>query len=120
MQLSLPGAPHLTYCTNIHPGESLDEVRRIVEGPVARVKALVEPSAGAPFGVGLRLSGEAARELAAPGAAEALRALLEARGMYCFTVNGFPHGTFHGARVKEQVYRPDWREAELIPYTLIF
>ena len=56
---------HLTYCTNIHPGETWTEVRRNLETHVIRVKALVSPNA--PFGVGLRLSGAAAHDLAEPG-----------------------------------------------------
>jgi hypothetical protein len=26
MQLPLPGSPHLTYCTNIHQGETWPEI----------------------------------------------------------------------------------------------
>ena len=37
--------------------------------------------------------------------------------MYVFTLNGFPYGTFHGARVKEEVYLPDWRDPERLRYT---
>jgi hypothetical protein len=35
-----------------------------------------------------------------------------------FTINGFPFGQFHGARVKEQVYRPDWTEPTRLEYTV--
>jgi hypothetical protein len=38
-------------------------------------------------------------------------------GLYVFTVNAFPYGEFHGRRVKEDVYRPDWLEAERVHYT---
>src|SRR5208282_3986799 len=31
--------------------------------------------------------------------------------------NGFPYGQFHGERVKEQVYRPDWATPERLDYT---
>jgi hypothetical protein len=34
-----------------------------------------------------------------------------------FTVNAFPYGTFHGAPVKDAVYRPDWTEPERVAYT---
>jgi hypothetical protein len=37
--------------------------------------------------------------------------------LYVFTLNGFPYGTFHGARVKEEVYLPDWRDPERLRYT---
>src|SRR2546423_965168 len=57
------GTEHqLSYCTNIHPGESLAEVRANLGDKVCAVKALVQPDA--PFGVGLRLS---ARVRAEPG-----------------------------------------------------
>jgi sugar phosphate isomerase/epimerase len=106
---------HLTYCTNIHPGETWAEVRHNLEAHVVRVRALVAPNA--PFGVGLRLSGTAARELQAPGALDELRAFLTDHDLYVFTINGFPYGPFHGTPVKEQVYRPDWQEDERLAYT---
>jgi hypothetical protein len=115
MQIGSPGHPHLTYCTNIHPGESLAEVRRAVETHVARVKTLLEVSG--PFGVGLRLSARAAEELLVPGALDSFRGLLESLGLYVFTINGFPYGAFHGERVKECVYRPDWLERERVRYS---
>jgi hypothetical protein len=34
-----------------------------------------------------------------------------------FTINGFPYGQFHGTRVKEQVYAPDWTTRERLDYT---
>jgi sugar phosphate isomerase/epimerase len=105
----------LTYCTNIHPGESLDDVREAVTTKVAAVKRRVSPAA--PFGVGLRLSARAAEALAAPGALDDFRRLLDAHGLYVFTINGFPYGDFHGTRVKERVYLPDWRDEARLAYT---
>ena len=35
-----------------------------------------------------------------------------------FTINGFPHGTFHGQPVKADVHAPDWRTEERVQYTL--
>jgi sugar phosphate isomerase/epimerase len=106
---------HLTYCTNIHPGERWAEVRRNLESHVLRVKALVAPDRE--FGVGLRLSAEAAQSLADPATLDELRAFLDAHDLYVFTINGFPYGPFHGRRVKEDVYRPDWLEEERLLYT---
>ena len=110
------GDAHLTYCTNIHPGESWDEVRANVERHVVAVKARVSPDA--PFGVGLRLSAQAAESLAAPRELASFAAFLEASGLYVFTINGFPFGAFHGARVKENVYLPDWRDPARARYSL--
>ena len=50
---------HLTYCTNIHAGESWDEVRDNLARYVVPVRERFAP--GEPFGLGLRLSGESAR-----------------------------------------------------------
>jgi hypothetical protein len=108
------GAAHLTYCTNIHPGETWPEVEANLVRHVAAVKARVAPDA--PFGVGLRLSARAAQELT-DGALPSLRRLLAGHGLYVFTINGFPYGRFHGAPVKDAVYRPDWLEPERVAYT---
>ena len=51
------GAGHLTYCTNVHPGESWDDVRGHLERDVPAVQERVCPDQ--PFGVGLRLAGQA-------------------------------------------------------------
>ena len=38
-------------------------------------------------------------------------------GAYVFTLNAFPLGPFHGTRVKERVYEPDWRTGERVSFT---
>ncbi|MCH9683260.1 MAG: metabolite traffic protein EboE [Deltaproteobacteria bacterium] len=107
---------HLTYCSNIHPGESWPEVLQTLERQVPQVKARVSPDA--PMGVGLRLSARAARELLGrPTALPALRSALDARGLYVFTLNGFPYGPFHGHAIKQAVYRPDWCEPARAAYS---
>jgi sugar phosphate isomerase/epimerase len=70
-----------------------------------------------PFGVGLRLSAQAAQTLEQPEELDAFRRFLRAGDYYVLTINGFPYGAFHGQRVKEQVYRPDWREDARLDYT---
>lgn len=115
MKLSAPGEPYLTYCTNIHPGETWPEVRANLERYVVAVKARIAPDRR--FGVGLRLSAEAAEALAKPGELGAFRSFLDANGLYVFTINGFPFGVFHGTRVKEQVYLPDWLDERRLAYT---
>jgi sugar phosphate isomerase/epimerase len=116
VKLGTPAGAHLTYCTNIHPGESWADVQRALRTHVVEVKRRVAPAS--PFGVGLRLSARAAEELARTnGALAAARAELDAAELYVFTVNGFPYGEFHGTRVKERVYRPDWLEEARVDYT---
>src|SRR4051812_38256274 len=112
MQIS--GA-QLTYCTNIHPGESWEQVFENVRTHVLAVKALVAPERA--FGVGLRLSAQAARSLREPDRLLAFREFLDRHQLYVFTINGFPYGPFHAQPVKGAVYRPDWREPERGRYT---
>ncbi|MCP5559682.1 MAG: metabolite traffic protein EboE [Verrucomicrobiaceae bacterium] len=106
---------HLGYCTNIHRGESWEETWRGLRDYTLRVKDRV--SGGAPYGIGLRLSAQAAQELSAPGKLDEFRAWLDGNGCYVFTINGFPYGAFHGTRVKEQVFKPDWSKKERLDYT---
>jgi sugar phosphate isomerase/epimerase len=109
------GDSHLGYCTNIHPGESWDEIRANLGRYVPGVKRLVSPDA--PFGLGLRLSCIAARQLARPEALAEFADFLRRESLYVFTINGFPYGPFHGTRVKEGVYLPDWRDEARLEYT---
>lgn len=112
--MKISGA-HLTYCTNIHPGESWEAVFENVRTHVLAVKARVAPDA--PFGVGLRLSALAARTLREPGRLEAFKDFLASHELYVFTLNGFPYGPFHGQPVKAAVYHPDWTQTERGRYT---
>jgi len=106
---------HLTYCTNIHAGESWDEIFARLKLNLPAIKA--EASPDAPMGVGLRLSAIATDALAEPARLEEFQAFLSDGGYYVFTINGFPYGPFHGQRVKEQVYQPDWSTEERLSYS---
>lgn len=109
------GRFHLTYCSNIHPGETWKDVAAALTSSLPRVRALLGHHG--PFAVGLRLSAQAAETLEQPGELAAFRDFLRAGDYYVPTINGFPYGAFHGQRVKEQVYRPDWRDAARLDYT---
>jgi hypothetical protein len=107
---------HLTYCLNIHPGETWEENLEAIRRSACRVRDLLGWRAA--FGLGLRLSARAARELELPARLREARKFLAAEGLYAFTVNGFPYGAFHGTRIKEAVYAPDWTTVERVDYTL--
>src|SRR5213596_2702906 len=106
---------HLAYCTNVHRGEnwqqtfySLNDYTLAVRQRVCRDK---------PYAIGLRLSDQASSELADRSTLLAFQKWLDQHNCYVFTINGFPYGRFHGARVKEQVYAPDWTTGERVAYT---
>jgi sugar phosphate isomerase/epimerase len=111
----LGAAGHLSYCSNIHPGETWDEVQANLRRHLPAVRRRL--GVAGDFGIGLRLSAQAAEALARPQALAAFQAFLADEGFYVFTLNGFPYGTFHGTRVKEGVYLPDWRSPERLRYT---
>ncbi len=107
---------HLTYCLNIHPGESWAENFAAIREKATAVKQMVAPNEW--FGLGLRIAHQAATELAA---SEKLRAealdFFNANQLYPFSINGFPYGRFHAGPVKEDVYSPDWRSQDRLDYT---
>jgi len=106
---------HLAYCTNVHRGENWAETFAALERHVLPVRRRV--AAGRDYAIGLRLGHRAAEELAEPATLLAFQCWLEKHGCYVFTINGFPYGSFHGTRVKEQVYAPDWSTPERLAYT---
>jgi sugar phosphate isomerase/epimerase len=106
---------HLAYCTNIHRGETWAEIQEALRRHVLAVRDRVSP--GRPYAIGLRLSDAASRELVQPAALDAFRQWLAAENCYVFTINGFPFGRFHGTRVKEQVFQPDWSTEARLDYT---
>lgn len=106
----------LGYCTNIHRGETWGETFEGLRRYTDEVRKRVAPEER--YGIGLRLGVDAARELAEDaGRREEFRSWMEDRNSYVFTINGFPYGTFHGSRVKEQVYVPDWTTRDRLEYT---
>ena len=111
----LPGA-HLAYCTNIHPAESWAETLHVLKTHTLQVRDHVSP-ANAPYAIGLRLSARAATELLQGDHLAQFKLWLEDENCYVFTINGFPYGSFHGTRVKEKVYQPDWTSSERLRYT---
>lgn len=106
---------NLTYCMNVHPAETWDETRQVLHHSVMAVRKRFDPQK--PFGLGLRLSAVAARRLLETAQLDWLRDFLASHNLYVFTINGFPYGPFHGQRVKEQVYEPDWTQSTRRDYT---
>jgi hypothetical protein len=105
----------LAYCTNIHRGETWEETFLSLQNYALAVRERVCPQK--PFGIGLRLSQPAAVGLSDPAKLLEFRRWLGKNSCYVFTMNGFPYGQFHGARVKENVYLPDWTSPERVAYT---
>ena len=111
------GQSHLTYCTNVHPGEGLADLHRILTEDVSTVKEMVCPTG--PFGAGLRLGNSMVEALSAsPADLDGLIRRCQALELYVFTVNGFPYGDFGSGVIKESVYSPDWNDEARVKYTI--
>ncbi len=111
--------PHLemSYCTNVHPGEGIESLMKLIESDLPKIKA--EVSAHQPFGSGLRLGAQSVYALSDnPQAILDISQAMRDRDLYVFSVNGFPYGDFAAPSVKERVYEPDWSSEERVRYTL--
>lgn len=106
---------HLTYCTNIHTGESWQDHQKQLALHLPAVKGLVAPHEK--FGVGLRLSAMAAESLGNKELLDDFKAFLFEHNLYVFTLNAFPYGNFHESRVKDNVHQPDWQTQDRLNYT---
>ncbi|OOV19067.1 metabolite traffic protein EboE [Flavobacterium sp. LM4] len=106
---------HLSYCTNIHAGESWEAVFKSIETYCIPLKKEVSPDK--PFGIGLRLSYQAATELVLGNNLLIFKEWLSQNEMYVFTMNGFPYGNFHNEPVKDKVHLPDWTSNDRLNYT---
>jgi len=106
----------LSYCTNVAPAESVDELLAGLHGLWTEVRRLVAPEGT--LGLGLWLPDDAARALCRdPGRMREVRAALTDERLELVTVNAFPARAFHAAVVKEAVYVPAWTEPERFAYT---
>ncbi|MEW2544574.1 metabolite traffic protein EboE [Streptomyces sp. NPDC047002] len=106
---------HLSYCTNVHPAETLD-------GVLAQLRDHCEPVRRRlgrdRLGIGLWLARPAARALVDdPARLRGLRGELDRRGLEVVTLNGFPYDGFGSDEVKYRVYQPDWAAPQRLAHT---
>ena len=104
----------LSYCSNLHPGESLDAVLKNIQRyfvPVRKARDLQYMSSG------LWLSAAAVKDLQDQTAKTQFRQTLHEAGLRLTSLNGFPFGNFHGDVVKQSVYQPNWSERARLVYS---
>ncbi|WP_346882316.1 metabolite traffic protein EboE [uncultured Algibacter sp.] len=106
---------HLTYCTNIHPGETWEAVFNSLKEYTVNIKERLTPNK--PFGIGLRLSQKSASVLLQDNNLVDFKTWLDSENLYVFTINGFPYGDFHNTVIKDQVHTPDWTTKARLDYT---
>ncbi len=103
---------------NVHPGNSWEEHFAAMKTCVPKIRKQLLAKTQ-PFGLGLRLSAQAAETLLdQPQEIQALQEFFQAENLYAFTINVFPYGEFHHGGIKKKVYLPDWAAPERLQYTL--
>ncbi|HID22037.1 MAG TPA: hypothetical protein EYP14_06505, partial [Planctomycetaceae bacterium] len=104
----------LSYCTNLHPGRSVEQV----DHGLTEFTSAVQRCLGEPIAAGLWLARSVVDELLrTPDGLARFRDRLRDRDLVCYTLNAFPYGDFHRDRVKQDVYRPDWSSPQRLQYT---
>jgi len=107
---------HLTYCLNMHPSYTLDEIKSSIREYTLPLKERLFPDT--PFGTGLRLSYDTVETFHKnEDRLHAFRSFLDDHGLYVFTLNAFPAGQFQASPVKEDVFKPTWLHEERVQYT---
>jgi hypothetical protein len=107
---------HLTYCSNIHPGEKWEDHFKSLRENIPYIRQQLAP--GQAFGLGLRIANEASIALSRPEVLQVFQEWLKEHDVYVFVINGFPYGGFHNTVVKDDVHTPDWTTSDRLEYTL--
>src|ERR1043165_2048216 len=131
---------HLSYSSNVHPAESLDDLTRTLHEYIAPIShsargAGVPPAelASTNLRIGMKqadellqhpplpsnsaLSDEILKAPPSPACAAFLHELDETK-LDVISINAFPIRDFHAPRVKEQVYSPPWTDGGRSLYSL--
>ncbi len=104
----------IAYCSNVHGGESVAEIKRNLRmfiQPVRQQRRLKT------MATGLWISGAAARDLQDAEVLADFQHEMDSSGLSLTSINGFPYGDFHRQQVKESVYLPDWADSDRLQYT---
>lgn len=105
----------IAYCSNVHPGESLNKVQSNI---VEHFSVVREQRNLSQMASGLWLSAKAAEQLLTDQTQLLqFKRLLQQQGVLLTSLNGFPYGDFHLAEVKQKVYFPTWAQAERLTYS---
>ncbi len=105
----------LAYCTNVHPGESVEEIMANLDRFVGPVR---QKFASERLNVGLWISNKASYALNDEAIRSDLKQHLLVNQLSIQSINGFPFSNFHKNVVKEAVYQPDWSDPTRLMYTI--
>ncbi len=100
----------LTYCSNIYSGDIWEDIFINLKKNIPKVSSKLSPNQA--FGIGLRLSNNAAIQMLENNNIMIFQQWLNENNYYVATINGFVYGNFYTPNVKDKVYKPDWTTLE--------
>ncbi|MCQ0112652.1 metabolite traffic protein EboE [Zhouia amylolytica] len=106
---------HLSYSTNIHPGEGWKGTFKNLAEYIPSIKSSI--SEDKPFGIGLSLTNLASQELNKNYNLIFFKEWLESNNLYVHTINGYLYGGEAYSAIKDAVHLPDWTTKERFKYT---
>lgn len=126
---------HLSYSTNVHPAETLEELTAVLRRHVAPVSraAFGDQTAAVNLRLGMKQADELLGHPVLPSNSALSDAILQAPPteacqrflqtldelkLDVVSINAFPIRDFHAPRVKEQVYSPPWTDGGRAQYSL--
>jgi len=104
----------LGYCTNVHAGQTFEEVLFGIENYTSQVCDRIGETVAAGLWLGALVIEELTSE---PQKIVRLSETLQKHNLPCYSLNAFPFGDFHSERVKKNVYFPNWAEPARLEYT---
>jgi hypothetical protein len=109
----------ISYCTNIHPGETYQDLRLLLNTHVKQVESIFkqkqESTKHQAFPIGLRLGAQTLAEVQTQKS-DFLRQLQD-ENLSVYSVNAFPYGNFAKSGLKQGVYLPTWGDDLRLSYT---
>lgn len=106
---------HLSYCTNIHKGESWNEVFTNIKKYTVNVKKLITRKKW--FSIGLCLSNKSVKSLTKKNILKKFQKWLLKKYIYIQTINSFCFTNFHEKNIKQKIYNPNWGTYERYIFT---
>lgn len=103
----------ITYCGNVHPVRQFEDLADYLQN----VTPKIQKAHGDVFPLGLWLPNSALHQARSETGLKTLKQVLDQLETQPITFNAFPMEVFHGERVKEKVYLPDWSEESRLNYT---
>lgn len=106
----------LTYCSNIYSADTWKDIFINLKKNIPKISSKF--SSNKAFGIGLRLSNNAATQLLENDNIITFQQWLNDNNYYVATINGFVYGTFYNTEVKDKVYEPNWTTIERANFNL--